>query len=163
MSEELRPCPFCGGKAKVKAVKKDYIGFTVWCACNCGARTSGFCPDMSKEDDTIENIEESKNCEIPEKGFNVDHLHCLRNYENTEEFTGIDVHDISNLMPSCGSCNRYKATMDLKTFRQQLQKIPDRLKRDVCTYNIALRYGMVQENREPIKFYFEKVEEEHGN
>lgn len=88
-------------------------------------------------------------CEIPEKGFNVDHLHCLRNYENTEEFTGIDVHDISNLMPSCGSCNRYKATMDLKTFRQQLQKIP--------------RYGMVQENREPIKFYFEKVEEEHGN
>ena len=60
MSEELRPCPFCGGKAKVKAAKEDYIGFTVWCACNCGARTGGFCPDMSKEDDTIENIEESK-------------------------------------------------------------------------------------------------------
>ena len=59
-------------------------------------------------------------CEIPEKGFNVDHLHCLRNYEYTEEFTGIDVHDIGNLMPSCGSCNRYKATMDLETFRKQL-------------------------------------------
>ena len=101
-------------------------------------------------------------CEIPEKGFNVDHLHCLRNYEYTEEFTGIDVHDISNLMPSCGSCNRYKSTMDLETFREELQKIPDRLKRDVCTYNIALRYGMVQENREPIKFYFEKVGEADG-
>lgn len=98
-------------------------------------------------------------CEIPEKGFNVDHLHCLRNYEYTEEFTGIDVHDISNLMPSCGSCNRYKSTMDLETFREELQKIPDRLKRDVCTYNIAARFGMVQENREPIKFYFEKVGE----
>lgn len=96
-------------------------------------------------------------CDIPEKGFNVDHLHCLRNYEYTEEFTGIDVHDISNLMPSCGSCNRYKATMDLETFRKQLQNIPDRLKRDVCTYNIAVRFGMVQENREPIKFYFERV------
>lgn len=102
-------------------------------------------------------------CEIPEKGFNVDHLHCLRNYEYTEEFTGIDVHDIGNLMPSCGSCNRYKATMDLETFRKQLQKIPDRLKRDVCTYNIAVRFGMVQENREPIKFYFEKVGEMDGN
>lgn len=34
-------------------------------------------------------------CEIPEKGFNVDHLYCLRRYEYTEEFTGIDVHDIS--------------------------------------------------------------------
>lgn len=66
-------------------------------------------------------------------------------------------------MASCGSCNRYKATMDLETFRKQLQKIPDRLKRDVCTYNIALRYGMVQENRKHIKFYFEKREEEHGN
>lgn len=92
-----------------------------------------------------------------------DHLYCLRNYEYTEEFTGIDVHDISNLMPSCGSCNRYKSTMDLENFRKQLQKIPDRLKRDVCTYNIALRYGMVQENREPIKFYFEKVGGVDGN
>lgn len=99
-------------------------------------------------------------CKIPEKGFNVDHLHCLKNYEYTEEFTGIDVHSIENLMPSCGSCNRYKATMDLETFRKQLLKIPDRLKRDVCTYNIAIRYGMVFENREPIKFYFEMQEEQ---
>ena len=48
---------------------------------------------------------------------------------------------------------------DLETFRKQLQKIPDRLKRDICTYNIAVRFGMVQENREPIKFYFEKLKE----
>ena len=99
-------------------------------------------------------------CDIPFKGFNVDHLHCLRNYEYTEELTGIDVHSIDNLMPACGSCNRYKATMDLETFRKQLQKIPDRLQRDVCTYNIALRYKMVQENREPIKFYFERIKED---
>ena len=96
-------------------------------------------------------------CEIPEKGFNVDHLYCLSNYEYMEEFTGIDVHSIDNLMPACGSCNRYKSTMDLEIFRNELQKIPDRLKRDVSTYNIAVRFGMVQENREPIKFYFEKV------
>lgn len=37
-------------------------------------------------------------CKIPEKGFNVDHLYCLRNYEYTEDFTGIDVHDIKNFM-----------------------------------------------------------------
>ena len=47
-------------------------------------------------------------CKIPEKGFNVDHLYCLRNYEYTEDFTGIDVHDIKNFMPACGSCNRWK-------------------------------------------------------
>lgn len=37
------------------------------------------------------------------------------------------------------------------------------ISRDVCTYNIAVRYGMVQENREPIKFYFEEVGEKCGN
>jgi hypothetical protein len=97
-------------------------------------------------------------CEIPFKGFNVDHLHCLKHYEYLEEFTGIDVNSIENLMPACGSCNRYKSTMDLETFRKQLQKIPDRLQRDVCTYNIALRFGMIQECREPIRFYFEMQE-----
>lgn len=60
MSEELKPCPFCGGKAKVKATKKDCTGFTIWCACECGARTGGFCSDTNKEDDTMENIEKCK-------------------------------------------------------------------------------------------------------
>lgn len=59
MSEELKPCPFCGGKATLKAVTKSY-GLTIWCACDCGARTDGYCPDTNKEDDTIENIEECK-------------------------------------------------------------------------------------------------------
>ena len=71
--------------------------------------------------------------------------------------------EIIDYRPACGSCNRYKATMDFGTFRKQLQKIPDRLKRDVCTYNIAVRFGMAQENRQPIKFYFEKVGGENEN
>lgn len=63
MDEELKPCPFCGGKAKVKATKKEHIGFTIWCACEsceCGARTVGFCPDTNREDNTLENIERCK-------------------------------------------------------------------------------------------------------
>lgn len=59
MSKELKPCPFCGREAKIKAVIKSY-GFTIWCACECGARTEGFCPDTNKEDDTMENIEKCK-------------------------------------------------------------------------------------------------------
>ena len=47
MSKELKSCPFCGGKAKIKAVIKSY-GFTIWCSCGCGARTEGFCPDITK-------------------------------------------------------------------------------------------------------------------
>jgi hypothetical protein len=90
-------------------------------------------------------------------------LHCLRHYEYTEEFTGIDVHSIENLMPSCGSCNRYKATMDLETFRRMLSGIPKRLARDVCTYNIAVRFGLIEEHHEPIRFYFERMDKEMEN
>lgn len=32
-SEELKPCPFCGGIGKVYAKKKDDIGLTIWCEC----------------------------------------------------------------------------------------------------------------------------------
>lgn len=53
MSIELKTCPFCGGRAAMKAVNKEY-GFTIWCQCRkCGARTEGYCPDMNHEDDTI--------------------------------------------------------------------------------------------------------------
>ena len=40
MSEELKPCPFCGGEAKKQAVKTTILGDTYWgikCTkCNCG-------------------------------------------------------------------------------------------------------------------------------
>lgn len=49
MSEELKPCPFCGREPKIKAVMKSY-GLTIWCACKCGAQTGGFCPNTSNED-----------------------------------------------------------------------------------------------------------------
>lgn len=61
MSEELKPCPFCGGEGVLKAVNKSY-GFTIWCQCReCGSRTEGYCPDMNNEDTDIENIEICKN------------------------------------------------------------------------------------------------------
>ena len=62
MSEELKPCPFCGGEGKIKAASKEHIGFTIWCECkNCHAQTSGYCPDMKKEDTVIENIDSCRN------------------------------------------------------------------------------------------------------
>lgn len=66
MSERLKPCPFCGGEAIIKATVKSY-GFTIWCACEkCNARTEGFCPDTNRENDTMENIEERKKRAIKE-------------------------------------------------------------------------------------------------
>ena len=61
MNNELKPCPFCGGKSVIKAVNKNY-GLTIWCQCNeCGARTEGYCPNTNKEDETMDSIEQCKN------------------------------------------------------------------------------------------------------
>ena len=61
MSEELKPCPFCGGEAVIKAVNRNY-GLTIWCQyLKCDARTEGYCPDTNNEDATIDNIENCKN------------------------------------------------------------------------------------------------------
>lgn len=89
-------------------------------------------------------------CEIPFKGFNADHVKCFA-------WNGAEADTVDNMLPSCRSCNNYKHTMMLETFRTELSKIPDRLQRDINTYGIAKRYGMVIEHREPIKFYYEKI------
>ena len=94
-------------------------------------------------------------CEISFKGFNVDHVKCLRNHEWEDD----SIDKIDNMLPSCRSCNQYKSTYELEVFREQLSKIPERIERDVSTYGIAKRFGMVVEQRKPIKFYFEKLAE----
>lgn len=58
---ELKPCPFCGGKASVKAINKKDVGFTIWCECDkCGAKAGWSCPNIEKEDDFSEIIRDSK-------------------------------------------------------------------------------------------------------
>lgn len=37
MSDELKPCPFCGGEAKLKEL--EYLGMFIVCS-KCGAKTS---------------------------------------------------------------------------------------------------------------------------
>lgn len=56
--EKLKPCPFCGGEGKLKAAKKDSVGFTIWCECKkCHATIQGVCPNMKDEDFALEHID----------------------------------------------------------------------------------------------------------
>lgn len=89
-------------------------------------------------------------CELEYKDMQVDHVVSKYWYDGAD--------DISNYMPACRQCNFYKSSMTLEKFRERLQTLTDRLKREF-TYKLALKYGVIVERNEPITFYFEQFQE----
>lgn len=86
------------------------------------------------------------------KDMQVDHIVALR-------IGGTDTLD--NMICSCRSCNHYKSSMNIETFRQQLSEIPNRLIRDSAIFRLALRYNLIKINNKNIQFYFEKKGEQN--
>jgi len=64
---------------------------------------------------------------------------------------------LENLNPACAPCNIDKHTMSLEQWRELMQRSHDVIHRDNATYRRMLRYGLIQEVREPIVFYFERL------
>ena len=89
------------------------------------------------------------------KDMQVDHLIPRNGYSQK----GTD--DFDNLMPSCRRCNHYKRANPLEVFRQYIEAIPYKLKKDYI-YKVGLDYGMIEEHEHHVKFFFEKFEEEHS-
>ena len=85
------------------------------------------------------------------KRMQVDHVESI-------EMGGVDT--IDNMLPSCRSCNHYKSSSPLYSFRRAIEAWPDVLMRDSITYRNAVRFGMVEPKPHAVVFYFEK-EEEH--
>lgn len=72
------------------------------------------------------------------------------------ELGGAD--DLSNLFPSCRSCNHYKHTMTIERFRQALERMPSVLMRDNVTYRNAVRFGLIKHSENPkVEFYLRSV------
>lgn len=88
-------------------------------------------------------------CELEYKKMQVDHVTPLR-------VGGVD--ELENMLPSCMSCNRYKATLDLEDFRIYLSGIPKRLMRDSVAFQVGERFGIVVISDTQIEFYFEKIQ-----
>lgn len=83
----------------------------------------------------------------------VDHIDSV--YRS--EMQGREVDDsIANYMPSCRACNYYKHTCTIEEFRHALDNMLMRNVRRPFDYRLAVKYGLVVENIQPIKFYFEK-------
>lgn len=98
-------------------------------------------------------------CELEMKDMQVDHI--VPKYRNNEKWHQgeIGTDDISNLNPSCRMCNYYKRMNDLETFRNNLSEMLMRNVRRPFDYRLALKYGLIKEDVQRVKFYFEKVKE----
>lgn len=56
MANELKPCPFCGGEAKVDCAPRSYGTVVVYAFCKeCGAQSEEFCAryDICAKDEAI--------------------------------------------------------------------------------------------------------------
>ena len=97
-------------------------------------------------------------CEVDYKDMQVDHVESLHRYETAYAIGEADFLDeIENLMPSCRQCNFYKSTFSLEDFRERLQVSMMNNLRKNFGYNLALKYGLVEEKMKPIRFYFEEM------
>lgn len=85
------------------------------------------------------------------KDMQVDHVISL--YAHGGE------NSIENYMPTCRICNQYKSTYTLEKFREQLGKLHERLEKQFI-YRLARKYGLIEEQPQKIKFYFEIMEDE---
>lgn len=92
-------------------------------------------------------------CELEIKDMQVDHIYSVARAKWLS--VNINVNDIENLMPSCRSCNYYKDTCSIETFRKNLSSLMNRV-RQKFIYRLAEKYGMVEEKVWDSKFYFEK-------
>lgn len=89
-------------------------------------------------------------CDITLKNMQVDHVKALH-------VGGVD--DISNMLPACRSCNHYKSTLGIEDFRKCLEGLHDRTLRNYVNYRTLFRFGIIEQSKKRILFYFEKKDD----
>lgn len=111
-------------------------------------------------------------CGLPEKGWHADHVEAvLRKWEFGElQSNGIrrtvatgehfrpENDAIENLFPACASCNLFKATFTVESFRQEITKQADRARAYSVNFRTAERFGLVEVNDKPVVFWFEQYQ-----
>jgi len=65
------------------------------------------------------------------------------------------IHDFSNLMPSCRSCNHYKRADNVEQFRLSMKGLHKRLEK-IYINKVAVDFGMIDIKPFEGLFYFEK-------
>lgn len=104
-------------------------------------------------------------CELPER-WHADHVEPVirkmvhipgKGFVTTGEMHQPERNRSDNLFPACVPCNIDKHANSLDGWRRKLEGSCDVLGRNNATYRHGVRFGLIQEARKPIVFYFEKV------
>lgn len=86
-------------------------------------------------------------CKLEYKDMQVDHVASVYFYNGQDT--------IDNLMPACRMCNFYKSTFTIEQFRERIETLYERL-HALFIYRLAIKYGLIQENKRKVLFYFER-------
>lgn len=89
-------------------------------------------------------------CKLEYKDMQVDHVISVYGKDGS--------NDLDNLMPTCRMCNFYKSTFSLEEFRKQLETMHEILRKPFI-YRLALKYGLIEEHKKKIEFFFEREKE----
>lgn len=97
--------------------------------------------------------------------WHVDHVEPVRRefrfksgggIKNTGRLLNADNDRLENMKPACAPCNIDKHSMPLEAWREKLQRTCDVLERNSPTYRHGLRFGLIEQRRKPVQFYFER-------
>ena len=98
-------------------------------------------------------------CELEYKDMQVDHVESVYIHNDYHREKTLDeLNEVENLMPSCRQCNFYKSSGDIEFLRRRIEDELVRNMRKPFDYRLALKYGLIEEHIEPVRFYFEKIE-----
>lgn len=110
-------------------------------------------------------------CDLNLKSMTIDHVDPivrpleLRNHQIvTKNVKGTpDQEHIDNKLPACRSCNSYKSSSSIESFRQRIAHWPDVFIGNNPCFRAMLRFGIIEIIKKPVVFEFEHQENQSDN
>ncbi|WP_275347662.1 HNH endonuclease [Xenorhabdus bovienii] len=100
--------------------------------------------------------------ELPATGWHADHAEPIMRY-GAGQCNYPENDTIENMMPACRSCNIYKHSADIETFRRVItRELQNSINRTQCL-RTGQRLGILKLDTAPIVFWFETYTENVGN
>lgn len=93
-------------------------------------------------------------CDL-QRGWHADHIEPVVRLGG--EMRKPENERLDNYNPSCPPCNRLKSSLTIENFRDIIKGFVSSLNNYHSQYKFAKKYGLVEETKKPVVFYFEQV------